>query len=355
MKLYTVMFALIFSLSSMTHAGSFRDALKDIGKSVQENLENGGSSIAPQVSSGPGQEATWRDSRTGLTWRLCALGSKWREGASSAEQCSDKDGRQRDYTWWDAALAVKQLNINGYSDWRLPTLREAAQVHEYCDKSKYAKELYDWEKYKTNKGEGTLLTSCIKGKREGPEFSSGNIVLYKRKASYIEPDSSLWTSSMGDGEGFGPKDAPWRYNNDKFLKYADALQAGQENDEGTVLVVRGVSNGEFDTLVRSAVIKSDEYKKQRESENIAYNAQAKIENEYRQAEETRARAFLDKGRKQNEQRQKNAKRGEKVMVRLPGVSTPYPGLILEVRSDLVRVQIMNPAQELWVRRDQLYF
>lgn len=357
MKLYWSVLVLAVSLSSSVQAGSFREALKDIGNSAQQNLEKGSGGVAAvaQVSSGAAQEATWRDPKTGLTWRLCALGTKWREGASPMDQCTDKDGRQRDYTWWDAALAVKQLNINEYSDWRLPTLKELAQIHEGCDSTRYVKEDYGWEKYKTDKGEVAVLTSCLKGRLQAPGFSSGNTPLYKKKSDYTESDSSLWTSSMVAGQEFGPKNVPWQYNNDNILRSASAIASSQENDKATVLVVRGAPNTDFDRLLLAAIVKRDAYQKEMVGRDAAYDVQAKKESAYRQAEDTRNRATLEKRKKDLEQRRNSLKTGERVTVSLPGSIKPYQGLVLEIKSNLVRVQIMNPIQEIWVKRDQLYF
>lgn len=347
MRLYWGVLAVAVLLSSPVQAGSFREALKDIGKSAQQNLEkgSGGGVTAAQASSGAAQEATWRDPKTGLTWRLCALGSKWRDNPSErSTQCTDGDGRPFDYKWWEAVLAVKQLNINGYTDWRLPTLREVAQLHENCDFMTTDKEFYEWKKYKTSKGDIDVLESCLRGTDQSPYLNSRGPVMYRQMDG-----RGLWTSSLSEN-----KKEVWQY----FTKSLPV----DGNNLAAVLIVRGGSRLDFDDLIKPAIAARDRYEKSVENEEVARKAaleeQTKKEEAYRQAEFARNRATLaalEKREKALAQRRKNLKVGEKVTVSLPGDFKPYPGLVLEIKSDLVRVQIMNPIQEIWVKRDQIYF
>lgn len=63
MRLYWGVLAVAVSLSSPVQAGSFREVLKDIGKSAQQNLDkdSSGGAAVTQANSGAAQEATWRD------------------------------------------------------------------------------------------------------------------------------------------------------------------------------------------------------------------------------------------------------------------------------------------------------
>ncbi|WP_246585308.1 DUF1566 domain-containing protein [Thiorhodospira sibirica] len=65
-------------------------------------------------------DATVLDVRTGLHWMRCSLGQTWENG-----RCV---GQAKGYEWDAALQAAQALNASGgyagYTDWRLPTLKE---------------------------------------------------------------------------------------------------------------------------------------------------------------------------------------------------------------------------------------
>jgi len=66
--------------------------------------------------------ATVLDQNTGLVWLRCPLGMNW-DGST----CS---GRLARYTWQQALQQADTSTAAGYSDWRLPTVRELASLVE---------------------------------------------------------------------------------------------------------------------------------------------------------------------------------------------------------------------------------
>jgi len=65
---------------------------------------------------------------TGLMWARCALGQSW-----NGSTCS---GSATTYTWSNALQAAADLNSGGgyagYTDWRLPNIKELASIVERC-------------------------------------------------------------------------------------------------------------------------------------------------------------------------------------------------------------------------------
>lgn len=69
-------------------------------------------------------DGTVTDSRTGLTWKVCAEGQIW-----SAGSCS---GYNAIATWGAALLLAEDSTFAGYTDWRLPNLKELRSLVEEC-------------------------------------------------------------------------------------------------------------------------------------------------------------------------------------------------------------------------------
>ncbi len=70
---------------------------------------------------------TVTDSKSKLTWMRCALGMQWQGGT-----CVGVAAR---YEWQDAGRFIKRMNgdagFAGYSDWRLPSLKELEGIVEH--------------------------------------------------------------------------------------------------------------------------------------------------------------------------------------------------------------------------------
>lgn len=64
------------------------------------------------------------DSSTGLMWSMCNLGESWNE---SLKTCN---GSASDANWQSSLLQASQVNMAGFSDWRLPNLKELMSIIE---------------------------------------------------------------------------------------------------------------------------------------------------------------------------------------------------------------------------------
>ena len=62
-------------------------------------------------------------SRTGLMWKRCAEGQTWSGGTCTGSASSS--------TWADALKAVVGVSTGGYSDWRLPNMKELISIVEW--------------------------------------------------------------------------------------------------------------------------------------------------------------------------------------------------------------------------------
>lgn len=64
------------------------------------------------------------DKKTGLIWMRCALGQTWN---SAAKTCN---GTQTTYSWQAALNAAEVASFAGFSNWRLPNLKELSSIVE---------------------------------------------------------------------------------------------------------------------------------------------------------------------------------------------------------------------------------
>ncbi len=70
-------------------------------------------------------DGTLTDTKTGLTWRRCALGMEW-----NGNSC---EGQSQEFDFNGAREAIEALNgkrDSGHADWRLPTAEELATIVE---------------------------------------------------------------------------------------------------------------------------------------------------------------------------------------------------------------------------------
>jgi hypothetical protein len=65
-----------------------------------------------------------QDKTTGLMWMRCAYGQTWDSVNST---CT---GNAVELTWQDALQASEQMTEGGYTDWRLPNVKELATIVE---------------------------------------------------------------------------------------------------------------------------------------------------------------------------------------------------------------------------------
>ncbi len=69
-------------------------------------------------------DGTVTDTRTSLMWKRCSEGQNW-TGAT----CS---GTATELTWPEAVNAASASDYAGYSDWRLPNVKELGSLVETC-------------------------------------------------------------------------------------------------------------------------------------------------------------------------------------------------------------------------------
>jgi len=78
-----------------------------------------------------GNEDVFVDKKTGLMWQRCTYGFSWNAGTFSCVE--DNNASSSLMSWPDALSEVAVQNANvlyGYSDWRLPNLKELASIIE---------------------------------------------------------------------------------------------------------------------------------------------------------------------------------------------------------------------------------
>jgi hypothetical protein len=66
------------------------------------------------------------DKKTGLTWMRCEQGQIWDKEAKTC------NGSTQYYTWKQALNAAETANFSGFSDWRLPNIKELQSIVERC-------------------------------------------------------------------------------------------------------------------------------------------------------------------------------------------------------------------------------
>ncbi len=64
------------------------------------------------------------DSATGLMWSVCNLGETWSESSAACE------GTAKSFNWQNALMQAKTITLAGYSDWRLPNIKELMSIIE---------------------------------------------------------------------------------------------------------------------------------------------------------------------------------------------------------------------------------
>lgn len=70
-----------------------------------------------------------KDNRTGLIWTRCVSGQTWR-GDRCLSTSDDPD--HGEYTWKEALEYAATSQRGGYTDWRLPNIRELNSIVEYA-------------------------------------------------------------------------------------------------------------------------------------------------------------------------------------------------------------------------------
>ena len=89
-------------------------------ETINPNIEN----YTPENRYDINGDGTVTDKVTGLMWQQCSLGQTWQstDGTTSCE------GTVTSYTWDDAHSASTINSDYGFSDWRLPNLKELESI-----------------------------------------------------------------------------------------------------------------------------------------------------------------------------------------------------------------------------------
>ncbi len=163
-------------LAQNVYCGSFKDRLREgLKKVLEEQPESAEPTSDQEQVDDPTQKVSssfvlelsfadrelmkqgmWRDPKTDLIWMRCSLGQVW-----SGTQC---EGEPVNYTWLNAVLYVKDLNLLGHNDWRIPTKEEFVTIFN-CDDgcSQFEESVFSREVFMTpNVQDYEYHTSSIK-------------------------------------------------------------------------------------------------------------------------------------------------------------------------------------------------
>ena len=119
------------------------------------------------------------DNDTGLHWMRCSLGQAWHNGVCA--------GKAKKYSWQNALNVAKSYRYAGYSDWRVPTIKELNSL-VYCSNGKSIQYRSDGDEEHTEGGGG--CRSNVRGAYEKPTIRQG---VFPNTAV----SSAVWSSSPG--------------------------------------------------------------------------------------------------------------------------------------------------------------
>lgn len=345
------------AVTDLSYADSFSDKLKSIRQQLKENNENiiknqddidavsrgeSQSSISKEPKDGM-SKGMWKDSKTGLIWNTCQLGAKWEDDNNS---CYRLYARQ--FLWADAILNVKGLDLYGYQDWRIPTIKELNTIfsgYDECNKAKVEIPIQNRD---------SRTKECVRTVKDSDKFHGHY--------------GKIWTSSQADDL----KDGVVFLDLDSYITGLVSVPRREENVRihpmnrthryAVYLVRGGVSDGTFESSVKLA--ESDiEYEKNQKSklEEMANKKQEQKNDENRKKQEIH-KSKLESFRKN-------------IQV---GTYTKQ-GLIIDIKDTLVKVQQygkqcvdysshLNPYNksydclktqkvvtgEVWMRKDEIF-
>lgn len=89
-------------------------------QTVNPDIEN----ITPDSRYTLHDDGTVADNETRLMWLQCSEGQVW-EPNGGAGNCT---GAATTYTWSDALTLTSGISVAGYSDWRLPNIKELSSL-----------------------------------------------------------------------------------------------------------------------------------------------------------------------------------------------------------------------------------
>ena len=144
---------------------------------------------------------TVKDTKTGLMWKHCA------EGLSGVD-CSI--GKAEAYNWNSAVKKFKNISYAGYSDWRLPTIKELNTL-VYCSNGYQIK-------YRRN-GYGSI-GDCDRGGEDNYQKPTINQQVFPNTSYYYwssSPDVSISSDAWSVNFKYG-YDGSFRRSSEKFVR-----------------------------------------------------------------------------------------------------------------------------------------
>jgi len=113
---------------------SFRKALPDTGQTTVYSSGDDASYIKPnpQMAYIDNGNGTVTDKYTGLMWKKC----------SEPDTTTDCSGTHSAYPWADAITQCENLTYAGYSDWRLPNMKELFSLIKFEGSGPYIDTTY---------------------------------------------------------------------------------------------------------------------------------------------------------------------------------------------------------------------
>lgn len=343
-RLLIILGALLLAGAPPAYSLSFGDVLKATADQLQKTNQPGAQSSSSQqtpVTGTADQAGLWRDPHTGLTWMRCTLHDKF-NGATKG--CDYDDATQGPFSgkWFDAVLAVKAFSYGGYSDWRLPSLQEVANL--YACKPGQEGLPPDYQDVPSPSGAVRIIKDC-------PGFEGGDPPALNTEVFVFSGDRDrLWTTTPADASG----NRFWTYGQHGLQAVPDA----NSPNDGTAyaLAVRGGSYAQFAALAsradaaRTADITRQQREKREADARIALEEQQRIASDQRNAAKDKA----DRAAREKEYVafRASVKPGDTVWVYLNGKL--QKGLVVEVEDATVRVQASDPVTQVWLQRSKLF-
>lgn len=303
---------------------------------------------------------TWTDRESGLTWTICNYGAAPVRNSSDGSVYCDTSGQYGgeyiSVTWHEAVRLVQKSNLEGYSDWRLPTLEELLKVFK-CTEDDI-------------RSGGRVLRA---GKRLDLVFDGNSRYLCPPNTdggAFPEgvPLRDVWTMTNPEEAGVSfdssydrsliSKFRPKMFLRGKIVSYDTNPYRASE-----FVMVRGSGGAAWGGIVREA----EQVAENTVNEEKAIKKRADLERERSDSEKRRIaevmKGKLEKVRVETERMRKSPKPGDKTT----------QGMVVKVNGDLVEIQTYReecslrksdgscnlfsitkvPAGLIWVKRQEL--
>lgn len=283
----------------------------------------------------------WSDPNTNLTWTVCTYGSVLITlGSDSQIICSsiEEDGGKSTYLrWFDAIAEAKQASFAGHNDWRIPTLNEILTIFK-CENP-------EW---RTNRANSTQWLDHVKTELgyHCPHSTGGSL----QPIPPILSLGSIWTSSSAIQHGIVSdfdllKEDVILANPRIYMDLRAGPTWGNSDTKNQFILVRGGNPTEewYAAMTDAKKIAKDIAEK----DAVSKIALAKYHEERKIKKAEEEKYYAEKRRRYEEEtiklRSSDIKPGDIIL----------QGLVIEVKGDLVNVQIHNGSITKWIRRADL--